>query len=318
MSHFDSYRDDRFDSRLQESDAHKRHYARLQAAEARSYSRAIKRGPYASGRLSPHARRQTRALRNHYDAREEFARLDEEAQERTVRRIAKLHGIAPRSIGQPPTDPYEREHIERLSARLLRERAEQNERKNRRNKYHSARYRDRSRAQAEKVEDPSLFEEVHRSLNQPHLKEVPRRKGSLGSLLSFLRAAAVQPQSHVRRSSRSDTTVQHELEKSLMHKDPQEMQELHSFGVERTQAQWRSRPSHSSDTGRNRNANNYRKDSREGFSIRRNQINMSPYGNNVFHYWSGLAVGSIGTWVIIGAIIILLLLLIILKLTGVF
>ena len=82
MNQYDPYSDPRFDDRLNETDARNRQHARQWAAEARSQSRSVQEGSYASGQLSPTSRHSTRNLRNHYDAREEFARLDEEARDR--------------------------------------------------------------------------------------------------------------------------------------------------------------------------------------------------------------------------------------------
>lgn len=181
MNQYDPYSDHRFDDQLNEHDARSRQHARRRAAEARSESRSHQEGPYASGGRSSGSRYSTRRPRNHYDAREEFARLDEEAHERDMRRIARQHGIAPRSVGSRPSDPYERAAIERLPARRLRERAEEH---GHADDYHSDRYRDQSRGRVEEIEDPALLEQIHHSGDRPH----GRRNEPAGPLSSLLGA----------------------------------------------------------------------------------------------------------------------------------
>lgn len=176
MNQYDPYSDPRFDDNLNEHDARSRQYARRRAAEARSQSRSSQEGPYASGRRAPTSRYSTRQPRNHFDAREEFARIDEEARERDMRRIARQHGIAPRSVGERPSDPYERAAVEHLPARRLRERAEEHDHTN---DYHSERYRDQSRARVEDIEDPALLEQIHHSGDHPHTRRRAQESGGM-------------------------------------------------------------------------------------------------------------------------------------------
>lgn len=361
MNQYDPYSDPRFDDRLNETDARNRQHARQWAAEARSQSRSVQEGSYASGQLSPTSRHSTRNLRNHYDAREEFARLDEEARDRDMRRIARQHGIAPRSVGERPSDPYERADIERLPARRLRERAEGHGHGAENDEYRSERYRDRSRARVEDIEDPARLDRIHHSGDRPRRGREPEPQNPLAALLGSLpffgggsREKAEEPRRSTRsrregerparregerpsraqrvrdgerpssrRSAERDGRVEEERrsrqrasesarqearepqegyaseetyrEGERLHTEFQDAEDRrrsrergpHSVGVARTQAQWRSR------NGRVRSDRQPRGRSREGFSARRNQVDLSPVGGGIMPSMSGLPLGLI-------------------------
>ncbi len=355
MNQYDPYSDPRFDDRLNETDARNRQHARQWAAEARSQSRSVQEGPYASGQLSPTSRHSTRNLRNHYDAREEFARLDEEARDRDMRRIARQHGIAPRSVGERPSDPYERADIERLPARRLRERAEGHGHGAENDEYRSERYRDRSRARVEDVEDPARLDRIHHSGDRPRRRREPEPEpqnpiAALIGSLPFFGGSNDEPE-EPRRSARSrredgrpsarregerrsraqrvrdgerpsarrsaergerlegerrqrqrasERAEGYGAEESYregerLHTEFQDAEDRrrsrergpHSVGVARTQAQWRSR------NGRVRSERQPRGRSRDGFSARRNQVDLSPVGGGIMPSVSGLPFGLI-------------------------